>query len=80
MKHEREPYPKTLDKRFFHELMYIKHENEIEKYKQEQDKFKTARLQKAKQENHLLECPCCYDNELIKEDMLACPLGHYYCK
>ena len=28
----------------------------------------------------LKECPCCFDNELLTEDLLSCPGGHPFCR
>lgn len=37
------------------------------------------KIEKGRQDNTLLECPCCCDNELLDEDMLMCSVGHKYC-
>ena len=42
--------------------------------------MKLAKLEAAKQQGQLIECQCCFDNELLSEDMLSCPGGHAYCK
>jgi TRIAD3 protein (E3 ubiquitin-protein ligase RNF216) len=42
--------------------------------------MRRQRFEKAKLENTLLECPCCFDDELLDDDMLACPDGHIFCK
>lgn len=80
MRRAAEPYPRNLDRRFFHELMYIKNETEIKKYMNEQVKLKEKRLLQAKITKTNVECQCCFEDELIKEDMLACPQGHQFCK
>lgn len=41
---------------------------------------KKQRLEAARQKNELLECGCCYDDELLPEDMMGCPDGHKFCK
>ena len=30
--------------------------------------------------NELQTCSCCYDNEILFEDMLTCPDGHLFCR
>ena len=34
----------------------------------------------AKAQGALLECGCCFDNEVMLEDMAACNEGHLFCK
>jgi len=34
----------------------------------------------AKAQGTLLECGCCFDNEVMLEDMVACNEGHLFCK
>jgi hypothetical protein len=34
----------------------------------------------AKTKGDLLECGCCFDNEVMLEDMAACNEGHLFCK
>ncbi len=46
----------------------------------EKDQKRKQKFEDAKRKNNLLECPCCYENELLDEDMLACPDGHLFCK
>ena len=33
----------------------------------------------ARMRGELMECGCCYDNEVLFEDMLTCPEGHLFC-
>lgn len=34
----------------------------------------------AKAQGALLECGCCFDSEVMLEDMAACNEGHLFCK
>jgi hypothetical protein len=34
----------------------------------------------AKAQGTLLECGCCFDSEVMLEDMAACNEGHLFCK
>jgi len=38
------------------------------------------RITEAKERNELQECSCCYDTEVLFEDMLTCPEGHLFCR
>ena len=33
----------------------------------------------ARNRNELLECQCCYNDELLAEDMLSCDKNHFFC-
>ena len=41
---------------------------------------RAIKLQEAKSQGLLQECSCCYDDEVLIEDMLSCPKGHLFCK
>ena len=47
--------------------------------KQEEDKLAQRRIT-AKERGDLLECTCCYDPEVLPEDMTGCSNSHIYCK
>ena len=41
---------------------------------------KTKRLAEAQEKKELLECGCCFDDEVLPEDSLTCPEGHLFCR
>ena len=41
---------------------------------------KEQRFKMAEERGELLECPCCYDDKVLFEDMQACPEGHIFCQ
>ena len=45
----------------------------------EQEDEKKRRLEEAREAGELYECTCCYDDEVLFEDMSACPDGHLFC-
>lgn len=40
---------------------------------------KARRLALARARNELQTCGCCYDDEVLFEDMLTCAEGHLFC-
>lgn len=34
----------------------------------------------ARERGELIECQCCFDDELLMDDMLSCDEGHVYCR
>ena len=40
---------------------------------------KKARFNQAKEAGELKECGCCFDDEILPEDLLSCPSGHSFC-
>ena len=38
------------------------------------------RRKEAQEQGVLLECTCCFDNEVLPEDMTVCNNGHIFCK
>lgn len=77
---EKQQYPDILDTNFFKEMQFIKNESQIKAYIIEKDQKRKQKFEDAKRNKNLLECTCCYDNELLDEDMLMCPEGHIFCK
>lgn len=73
-------YPNELNERFFQELLYINNEERIDAYTRQQNASKIEKLDYARKNNLLVECSCCYDDEVLSEDMLSCPKGHYFCR
>ena len=73
---DKQDHLKILDADFFRELQYAKNQQQIDKFIQENKK----KFQLAKQNNHLQECTCCFDDQVLFENMISCPVGHLYCK
>lgn len=42
--------------------------------------IRQAKLDAAKENNELIECGCCFDDECLFEDMAPCEDGHLFCK
>jgi hypothetical protein len=40
---------------------------------------RAVRKSEALKTNALFECECCYNNEILREDMIECDLGHLFC-
>lgn len=38
------------------------------------------RIDLLRRENGLVECPCCFEEEVLPEEMLSCPAGHSFCE
>ena len=49
-------------------------------YLQDKEDHKAVRLAEAKESNALQECSCCFDDEVLLEDMLQCPRDHMFCR
>ena len=41
---------------------------------------KERRVAEARENSELLECNCCFDDEVLQEDMLPCADGHLSCR
>ena len=80
MERQKSPYPHNLDERFFRELMYVKNKPQIQSFIRLQNREKQERKNVAKENDQLNECACCYDDELLEEDMRSCVAGHFFCK
>ncbi|KAK3093829.1 hypothetical protein FSP39_020705 [Pinctada imbricata] len=72
--------PETPDEFFFHEKLFLEHEQEIKDFLAEQKSMKELRLMEAKENGDVMECGCCYDDECLFEDMVACEDGHLFCR
>ena len=74
------PMPSEIDINFLKELQYSKKEDEVKKFingqKEEHDKL----VAEAKEAGNLMDCVCCFNDECLVEDMLACGGGHLFCK
>ncbi|XP_069117648.1 LOW QUALITY PROTEIN: uncharacterized protein [Argopecten irradians] len=74
------PLPEDPDELFFNEVLYLRHEADIQNYLEEQKRLKRMRRDEASANGELLSCECCYDNECLFEDMTSCQDGHLFCK
>ncbi|XP_006815806.2 uncharacterized protein LOC102801442 [Saccoglossus kowalevskii] len=75
-----EPWPEELDEIFFKELKFVQHEREIQNIIDERNVQRNERIEAARASNSLLECGCCYEDELLSEDMVSCPNAHLFCR
>ena len=73
-------YPDSLDEGFFRELCFLRNEKQIKDYIRNKELERQKKFERAKQSNTLAECICCYNNELLDEDMLPCTVEHLFCK
>lgn len=73
--------PKTEDipVSFLQEVAFIENEERIKDFIDTQEQWKRGAFEMAKANGELLECQCCYDNEVMAEDMAACNEGHLFC-
>ncbi|XP_046990842.1 uncharacterized protein LOC124595957 [Schistocerca americana] len=65
---------------FMQEVAFIENRQDIETYLNEKELKRVESLRKAKENNELLECGCCYDNEVLAEDVVTCAEGDIFCK
>ena len=47
---------------------------------QAKKKEREKRFEEARAAGELEECGCCYDDEVMREDMLECPNKHRFCR
>uniref|UniRef100_T1J9J9 RING-type domain-containing protein n=1 Tax=Strigamia maritima TaxID=126957 RepID=T1J9J9_STRMM len=80
IKKELREMPKEIDELFYQELTYLKLIDEIKGYRQRKDEEKRKRLEEAKSNGTLMTCECCFEEELLLDDMLPCPKDHLFCK
>ncbi|CAF0787945.1 unnamed protein product [Brachionus calyciflorus] len=72
-------YPDSIDETFFKELWFIKNETLVRQYLTSKESNRKQRFEKAKQQNALIECQCCFDNEFLPEDIIQCESNHQFC-
>ncbi|CAL4112790.1 unnamed protein product, partial [Meganyctiphanes norvegica] len=72
---------RDLDDYFIKELCYVKMEIDIKEFLLKKEENKRLSFLRAKNEGLLKECGCCYDDEVLEEDMSSCESenGHIFC-
>ena len=72
--------PKTpVCPEFLKEKKYLELEPAITKKKTERAVRRTTKLAAAKKSGELVECQCCYLEDLLVEEMVFCQSGHVFC-
>ncbi|XP_068238259.1 uncharacterized protein [Palaemon carinicauda] len=66
------PKESDLDDIFIKEQCYVRMQLEIKEYLLKKEENKRRAFLWAKAANHLQECGCCYDDEILEEDMDSC--------
>lgn len=61
------------------ECAFIMHKAEIRKYFEKLKKKEDAEFRRLKENQELLECQCCYDNECMPSKCSTCNDGHIFC-
>jgi len=69
-----------FDSEFVKELLFIKNEDKIKIYLKEQALNYSKAFQTAKENNNLHECQCCFEDNLLRENMQSCLNNHLFCK
>ncbi|KAK3261239.1 hypothetical protein CYMTET_29845 [Cymbomonas tetramitiformis] len=72
--------PEEPDEGFYRELFYLKHKQDIAAYRQRARDARQAKLEAAREQNELVECGCCFQDELLlEEDVAQCSEGCLFC-
>uniref|UniRef100_T1J958 RING-type domain-containing protein n=1 Tax=Strigamia maritima TaxID=126957 RepID=T1J958_STRMM len=74
------PMPTIMDELFYKEKFFLEMEDKIKKYKKDKEVDRRKKIEMAKEKGELLTCDCCFEDELLIEDMLHCSDGHLFCK
>ncbi|XP_064624120.1 uncharacterized protein LOC135485687 [Lineus longissimus] len=72
-------FPEEPDEYFYKELAFTRNEVKIKDHLETQKKVRENKIERAKKNGELYECPCCYEDECLFEDMKACVDGHLCC-
>lgn len=62
------------------EIAYYQHRDEILEYIKLKKEEKKLEIQKAKQAGLLETCACCFDDEILPNEILTCSKGCHFCK
>ncbi|XP_046338609.2 uncharacterized protein LOC124119946 [Haliotis rufescens] len=73
-------FPDEPDERFYHELIYSQNEQRIKDHFLKIELDRKRKLAAARRKGELYECGCCFDDELLFEDLSACADGHLVCR
>ncbi|XP_026284904.2 uncharacterized protein LOC113210921 [Frankliniella occidentalis] len=70
---------KGINVPFLQEIAFIENEKKIVQYLSDKKSKKEAAFKDAKDKGELLQCQCCYDDEVMLEDVRTCSEGHIFC-
>ncbi|XP_046391105.1 uncharacterized protein LOC124159377 [Ischnura elegans] len=90
---DKDKYPKRRTKRpasdcklphnqciaFLQEIAYIENKKLIEEFMEGKKRRRQQKFEEAKAKNELLTCNCCFEDDLLPEDMSSCTDGHLFC-
>lgn len=65
---------------FLQEVAFIENKHRIEDFMVRKEQRKKEAFEMAKANGELLECMCCFDSEVMAEDVATCTDGHLFCK
>uniref|UniRef100_A0A914V487 RING-type domain-containing protein n=1 Tax=Plectus sambesii TaxID=2011161 RepID=A0A914V487_9BILA len=75
------PWPDEIDENFFRELQYYTNKHLIEEHLARKRDDRQRRIEAARAANDLEECACCFCDDNLPEDMVACESGaHKFCR
>ncbi|GLV35265.1 lethal (2) k09913 [Carabus blaptoides fortunei] len=82
MRAKRKLYPLTSCQNIplLQEIAYVKHRSEIMNYIKQQEEMKIEARRTAKEAGLMKTCGCCFDDEVMVEDIACCEAGHIFCK
>lgn len=69
----------TADIPLLQEIAFILHREEIRTYLNNLKEKEAVEFQNLKENNGLLECQCCFDNECMPSKCSSCDNGHTFC-
>lgn len=61
-------------------MAFIENEDKIKVYIENEKIARQIKFEEAKRTGSLLECQCCFDSEVLVEDIVYCPKDHSFCK